>query len=96
MMNKEIKEQETTAQCAICIVMRCAYKWMLAAGVIGLIGLLIAVILSWCITGEDEAGRWSEIWMMATLIELILSVLAAIATHWKEVYEWVRDELRCA
>ena len=93
MINKEIKQQETTAQCAS-IVMRCAYKWMLAAGIISLIGLLIAVILSLCITGEDEAGRWSEIWMMATMLELILSGLAAIVTHWKDVHAWVRDELR--
>lgn len=68
---------------------------MLAAGVISLIGLLIAVILSWGITSEDEAGRWSEIWMIATLLELILSGLAAIVTHWKDLCDWVRDELRC-
>ena len=102
MTEETIKEQadpfglKTKKESVICIIMCYAYKWMFVAGLVSLIALFIAVIFSWCITGEDEAGRWGEIWMMATLLELTLCGLAAIATHWKDVYNWVRDELRCA
>lgn len=94
--NEEIKQQETTAQCAICIVMRYAYKWMLAAGILSMIMLLIAVVLSWCITGNDEPGRWAYMWLLVTILELIVSGLAAIATNWRDVKDFMRDAMRCA
>ena len=96
MKNKEINDKKNTAQCAICIVMRCAYKWMLTAGILSLITLMIAVIINWCITFNDEPGRWADMWLMITLVELIASGLAAIATHWRDLKYFMCDVLRCA
>lgn len=97
MKNKEIKQQETTAQCAICIVMRCAWKWFLAAGLVSLLAILMFAIVWLIIYGNQEhTERWIEIWIGVTLADLMIAGIAALLTYWKEVKQWVCDELRCA
>jgi len=96
MKNKEIKQQETTAQCAICIVMRCAWKWLLAAGLVSLIIELILMIGMLVINGNEKQGDWATIWLCASFMTCFIAGLAALLTYWKDVYNWVRDELRCA
>ena len=96
MKNKEIKQQETTAQCAICIVMRCAWKWLVAAGVISLILQLFVAVTMLIVNCNEKVPKLAEMWMGLTLIVLLIGGLAALLTYWKDVYGWVRDELRCA
>ena len=96
MNNKEIKQQEAAAQCAICIVMRCAWKWLVAAGLISLILQLFVAVAMLIVNGNEKVPAWAEMWMGLTLMVLLLGGLAALLTYWKDVYDWVRDELRCA
>ncbi len=96
MNNKEIKQQENTAQCAICIVMRCAWKWLVAVGVISLIIQLFTAVTMLVLNGNEKVPKWAEMWIGLTLMVLLLGGLAALLTYWKDVKEWVCDELRCA
>ena len=95
MKNKEIKQQKTMKQCAICIIMRCAWKWLLAAGVASLLIELILMVAMLLINGNEKAGDWAVIWMGVSFVTCFIGGLAAIATYWKDVKKWVCDELRC-
>jgi len=92
----KITDKDKQKPCTIQNVMCCTYKWMMAAGILSLITLMVAVIINWCITFNDELGRWADVWLMVTLLELIASGLAAIATHWRDVKDFMCDVLRCA
>lgn len=96
MNNKEIKQQETTAHCAICIVMRCAWKWLLATGLVSLIIELILMVGMLIINKNEKQGDWVTIWLGASLMICFIAGIAALITYWKDVKGWIFNELRCA
>lgn len=91
--NKETKQQEPIVRCA---VMRCFWKWLLAIGILNLIVIIILLIARLIIYGNQELTmRWFCMWYGITLGVLILSGITAIITYWKNIKEWIRNELCC-
>lgn len=96
MNNKEVKQQETTAHCAICIIMRCTWKWLLAAGLVSLIIELILMVGMLIIDKNEKQGDWVTIWLGASLMTCYIAGIVALITYWKDVKGWICNELRCA
>lgn len=95
MKNRGVKQQETTAKCVICVAMRCAWKWLLAAGLVSLIIELTLMVGILMINGNEKQGDWATIWLGASFMACLIAGLASLLTYWKDVYNLVCDNLRC-